>query len=134
MTTANGSTSLVRPFPAIRSSLQLLMFALLPALVIAAQQETPVDREQLDNTQEVTEAAPVANPVAAIPADTHATQQAPQELLTMAVHEPEKFIGKTLVLDDGVNAVTVGPVLELRRRTQDQNIYLIVDAKAYFNS
>ena len=134
MTTANGSTHLARPFPSIRSSLQLLVFTLLPALVMAAQQETPVDREQLDNTQEVTEAAPDSNSIDPIPAETHATQQAPQELLTMAVQAPEQFIGKTLVLDDGVNVVTVGPVLELRRRIQDQNVYLIVDAMAYFNS
>ena len=134
MATANGSTLLVRLFPSIRSSLRLLVFTLLPALAVAAPQETPVEREQLDNTQEVTDAAPDSNPVDSSPADSHATQQAPQELLTMAVQEPEKFIGKTLVLDDGVNVVTVGPVLELRRRIQDQNVYLIVDAKAYFNS
>ena len=52
----------------------------------------------------------------------------------MAVHQPENFIGKTLVLDDGANAVTVGPVIDLRRRVQDQNLYLIVDATAYFNT
>jgi hypothetical protein len=69
-----------------------------------------------------------------VPADTHATQQAPQELLNLAVHEPERFIGKTLILDDGVDTVTVGQVKDIRRRVQDQQLYLIVDAMAYFNT
>jgi hypothetical protein len=94
---------------------------LLPGLVIAAEQDLP---EQLTPEQELN----------SVPGDTHATQQAPQELLNLAVHEPQRFIGKTLILDDGVDAVTVGPVKDIRRRLQDQQLYLIVDATAYFNA
>ena len=66
--------------------------------------------------------------------DTHASREAPAELIALAAREPERFIGKTLVLDDGVNAVEVGPVLDLRRRIKDGVLHVVVDATAYFNS
>lgn len=66
--------------------------------------------------------------------DTHAGRAAPAELIALAGREPERFIGKTLVLDDGVTAVEVGPVLDLRKRIVDQEAYVIVDATAYFNT
>ncbi|MGV3590955.1 MAG: hypothetical protein ACO1PZ_04645 [Gammaproteobacteria bacterium] len=66
--------------------------------------------------------------------ETHASAEAPAELVALSAREPERFIGKTLVLDDGVTAVEVGPVLDLRKRVADQEPYVIVDATAYFNS
>jgi len=108
--------------------LLFICLALLPVILVAAQRETTPEQDPLAEEQET------ADTTLATPPETHAIQQAPQELLTMAVHQPENFIGKTLILDDGTNAVTVGPVIDLRRRVQDQDIYLIVDATAYFNS
>jgi hypothetical protein len=105
--------------------LVMLLMAMFPASVMTAAEQGPQDQqEQLTPEQELNTTAPA----------THATQQAPQELLNMAVHEPERFIGKNLILDDGVDAVTVGPVKSIRRRLQDQQLYLIVDARAYFNT
>src|SRR5688572_3308962 len=115
--------------PKYRASYTLLLPGLLLAAgLLSAQQEPPAAQEPLVEEQ----LAPNALP--SIPAETHATQQAPQELLSMAAREPENFIGKTLVLDDGANVITVGPVKDLRKREQDQQLYLIVDATAYFNS
>jgi hypothetical protein len=68
------------------------------------------------------------------PRSGHATIPAPPELVALAAREPEQFIGRTLVLDDGVNAVEVGPVLALRKRILDQEAYLVVDATSYFKS
>jgi len=65
---------------------------------------------------------------------THASAEAPPELVALAAREPERFIGKMLVLDDGVNATKVGPVLALRKRIADQEAYVVVDASDYFNS
>ena len=65
---------------------------------------------------------------------THASREASPELVALASREPEQFIGKTLVLHDGVDATEVGPVLELRKRIRDQEPHLIVDATAYFNT
>lgn len=65
---------------------------------------------------------------------THASMEASPELVALAAREPEQFIGRTLVLDDGVTAVVVGPVLALRKRIVDQDPYVIVDATNYFNS
>ncbi len=123
----NMSSRLLLSFAPVRASVLsslLIALPLVPGLLIAAEQEPQDQQEQLPPEQELN-----VNPPA-----THATQQAPQELLSMAVHEPETFIGKILILDDGVDAVTVGPVKDIRRRKQDQQLYLIVDAKAYFNT
>ena len=128
MSVSHGPTIPPLKYRVLRSLL-LLCFVLLPGVPVIAQQERPVEQEPLAAEPETGDATLVPP----LP-DTHATQQAPQELLTMAVHQPENFIGKTLVLDDGANAVTVGPVIDLRRRVQDQNLYLIVDATAYFNT
>jgi len=68
------------------------------------------------------------------PPNTHATSPAPPELVALAAREPERFLGKIVVLVDGVNKVTVGPVLALRKRVLDQEPYLIVDATAYFKA
>lgn len=65
---------------------------------------------------------------------THASVQASPELLGLASREPERLIGKMLVLDDGTTAVEVGPVLDVRKRIADQEIHVIVDATRYFNS
>lgn len=65
---------------------------------------------------------------------THASTEAPVELVAMAAREPERFIGKTLVLDDGVTGTEVGPILELRKRIADQDPHVIVDATRYFNT
>ena len=68
------------------------------------------------------------------PVSGHTTMEAPPELVALVRREPDQFIGRDLVLDDGVNAVTVGPVLALRKRVLDQEPYLIVDATSYFNA
>jgi hypothetical protein len=65
---------------------------------------------------------------------THASVQASPELLALASREPERLVGKTLVLDDGVTAVEVGPVLDVRKRIVDQEVHVIVDATSYFNA
>jgi hypothetical protein len=65
---------------------------------------------------------------------THASSEAPVELVALAAREPERFIGKTLVLEDGTEVIEVGPVLELRKRILDQEPHLIVDATSYFNT
>lgn len=65
---------------------------------------------------------------------THASAEAPAELVALSAREPERFIGKTLVLDDGVTAVEVGTVLDVRKRIVDQEPYVIVDATTYFNT
>lgn len=68
------------------------------------------------------------------PVSGHTTMEAPVELVALVLREPDQFIGRELVLDDGVNAVTVGPVLALRKRVLDQEPYLIVDATSYFKT
>ncbi|MES2605578.1 MAG: hypothetical protein V4603_11620 [Pseudomonadota bacterium] len=68
------------------------------------------------------------------PRATHATQEAPDDLMEMAAHQPELFVGKTLVLVDGAKITPVGRVLAMRKRLEDQHLYLIVDATQYFNS
>jgi hypothetical protein len=126
MNASYGSTG----SPRFRASFSFLLlgFWLSPLLLHAAQQDAPAAQEPLVDEQQAPNALP------AMPTETHATQQAPQELLSMASHEPENFIGKLLVLDDGASVITVGPVKDLRKREQDQQLYLIVDATAYFNS
>lgn len=60
----------------------------------------------------------------------HANRQASDELLKTARLQPDTFIGKTLRFSNGT---TIGPVLDMRRRNQDNQLYLIVDATRYFN-
>lgn len=67
------------------------------------------------------------------PASAHANSPASSELVALAAREPERFLGKTLVLQDGPESVEVGPILALRKRVLDQEPYLIVDATNYFN-
>ena len=133
MITFNGFARLPNKYQITRSLCSLLSLALLPVLVMAQgplnDQESLNDQEPLVDAQEINEAT-----VSPTPPVTHATQQAPDSLLITAAYKPENFIGKTLILHDGANAVTVGPVLNLRRRIQDQEIYLIVDATPYFKS
>jgi hypothetical protein len=126
----------------ILSLLLLLQLSLLPGAMMAAERE-PSPALEPGAEQESTDTTPGTSPpdteipdatLTTTPPDTHATRQAPQDLLVMAVHQPENLIGKTLVLDDGTTAVTVGPVLNIRRRLQDQQLYLIVDAATYFNT
>lgn len=112
-------------------SLVCLGASALPLLSVLALAPSPANAAELETEQQ--EVLPEQG-IAAPPPETHATQQASQTLLTMAVHEPENLIGKTLVLDDGTDAVTVGPVKAIRRRMQDQQLYLVVDATKYFNT
>jgi hypothetical protein len=131
----------------------LLIVALFPAALIEAQPDSVVERindpptieerlveERIIADQAAAEVLDAEEQGAEVPLDapeaseSHATSAAPAELVALAAREPERFIGKTLVLDDGVNAVKVGPVLELRKRILDQEAYVIVDAAAYFNT
>jgi hypothetical protein len=133
-----GPVSLPRKYRTL-CLLPVLCLPLLSEVVIAAEREVVIEeksRAEQTATQDVIQPdteTPDAT-LTTIPSATHATQQAPQDLLIRAVHQPEIFIGKTLVLDNGATAVTVGPVLSLRRRLQDQQLYLIVDAAEYFNT
>ncbi len=124
-----------------RLLLALLTLMFLPGTIALAQQdrvlEQEVDREAaLDEPVVAEEQNGEGTERVAEPEEgrTHATVEAPVELITMAGREPEKFIGKTLLLTDVVNKVIVGPVLEVRRRKLDQDYYLIVDATRYFNA
>jgi hypothetical protein len=140
MNTYNGRTNLSIKYHVLRLLL-LLCLPLSPEFLMAAERELLLEEERAAE-QEVTDTTLSTIPatevpdttLTTIPPDTHATRQAPQDLLVMAVHQPENFIGKTLVLDNGTAAVTVGPVIDLRRRLQDQELYLIVDAAEYFNT
>lgn len=106
----------------------LLLCAALPLMA----QQNGVIEVQPDLAEEAADATALANDGS--PAhDTHATG-ASVELIALAGREPERFLGKTLVLDDGSNHVIVGPVLELRKRIQDQEPHVIVDATDYFNT
>lgn len=111
-----------------RSALALLSLLLLCAAPLQAQHDA-LSTDPRDGRQEID------SPTAETPSpDTHASRQAPVELLTLAGREPGAFIGKTLILHDGINRKTVGPVKDLRKRLQDEQLYLIVDAAAYFNT
>lgn len=92
----------------------------------ARQELEPLSEEQL------VEAEVRANDGSPPPGSAHATSEAPAELVALAAREPDRFLGKTLVLHDGTEAVRVGPVLALRKRILDQEAYLIVDATSYF--
>ncbi|MES2625238.1 MAG: hypothetical protein V4628_08160 [Pseudomonadota bacterium] len=116
-------------FPALRFSFRLLILAMLPVLVAAQNEPAADEHDPALDPQDTNSTNSTATPH-----DTHASQQASDDLLIMAAHEPEKLIGKTLILDDGTDAKTVGPVLDIRRRLQDLELYLIVDAMQYFNS
>ncbi len=119
-----------------------LALALLSGALIAAQQERLLEEEVDREAQQALpgeqtlpeEPAPPETADAPEPPPSHANHEAPVELITLAGREPEQFIGKTLVLRDALNTVTVGPVLELRQGKADQEAYLIVDATSYFNS
>jgi hypothetical protein len=117
------------PNSPLSSHMPLLVVFMLPMLV-AAQQEPLEDRAPLSNPQDPVDTTP---PIL-IPPDTHASRQAPLELMLEAARQPENIIGKTLVISDGMNDVMVGPILDLRRRLQDEELYLIVDATTYFNT
>lgn len=84
--------------------------------------------------KEATDDAVEANNGSPPPVSGHTTMEAPVELVALVLREPDQFLGRELVLDDGVKAVTVGPVLALRKRVLDQEPYLIVDATSYFKA
>lgn len=62
--------------------------------------------------------------------DSHAAGAPNTEMLQAARAHPDEFIGKTLKFDGGDE---VGPIKDIRRRTQDEHLYLVVDAAAFFN-
>lgn len=118
------------PSPALSRASRPLMFLMaltfLSPLPNAAELEPELQEDPLAPGE-------VIPPVT--PDSTHANREAPQELMNMAVHQPENFIGKTLILDGGANDdVIVGPIKDIRRRVQNQQLYLIVDATDYFNT
>lgn len=119
---------LARLSPASVLIVGALLCAALSAPVVA-QQDPSLTRDPLVNGQEPEDTTAIP-----VPPDTHATRQAPLELMLEAARDPASVIGKTLVLHDGVNEVIVGPVKDLRKRLQDEELYLIVDATEYFNA
>src|SRR5690606_3940134 len=46
----------------------------------------------------------------------------------------QSLVGKTLILNDGLDGITVGPVMDVRRRLQDDALYVIVDASTFFKT
>lgn len=114
----------------------LLSLLVTPAMCAHAQQQPlPAQpRAPLTEQQDPLAGQPDPGNATPPPSETHASRQAPTELITQAAREPGTFIGKTLILHDGVSSKTVGPVKDLRRRLQDEELYLIVDATAYFNT
>lgn len=51
-------------------------------------------------------------------------------MLRVAHDRPDRFIGKMLILSTGKEA---GQVLAVRRRKEDKSLYLVIQAKPYFN-
>ncbi len=110
----------------------LAAVALLASAALAQPDQAnrlPNERLGEQSTDEV-----AANKSSQPPVSGHTTMEAPPELVALVQREPDQFIGMQLVLDDGVKAITVGPVLALRKRVLDQEPYLIVDATSYFNT
>jgi hypothetical protein len=128
MTIPYGFASMILILRVARSLLPCISLLLLPGAVLAAQPDPP-EQEQSSEQQQANEPLPTTPPP-----DTHANRQAPIELMIKAAGQPEAFIGKTLILHDGMNSKTVGPVINVRKRLQDEELYLIVDATAYFNT
>lgn len=116
-----------RPSSRLTAHKSLLICCLLPALV-GAQPEIP-DQELLPEPNADHDAAPVER----VP-PTHANRPASNELLQEAALHPVNIIGKTLVLNDGESEIRVGPVKDLRKRYQNEELYLVVDASSYFNT
>ncbi|HHX82887.1 MAG TPA: hypothetical protein GX696_07905 [Pseudomonadaceae bacterium] len=105
----------------------LICCLLLPTL-LGAQQEV-LDQEPLPDADTGLDEVPVER----VP-QTHANRPASDELLQEAALHPVNIIGKTLVLNDGESEVRVGPVKDLRKRRQNAELYLVVDASSYFNT
>ena len=105
----------------------LICCLLLPALA-GAQPEVP-DQELLPELNAERDAVPAER----VP-PTHANRPASNELLQEAALHPVNIIGKTLVLNDGESEIQVGPVKDLRKRRQNEELYLVVDASSYFNT
>lgn len=101
----------------------------------ALEQDAAIDHAAHAEEQQQHEGEQNADSSAAPePLSNHATVQAPPELGGLASREPELFVGKTIVLAEGSQQKTVGTVFAVRKRTQDQLNYFIVDATEYFNS
>lgn len=104
----------------------------LPEAQTLTPEEKAGDEQALTGKDVVTETETVTDNNAIH--STHATQEASTELLLRAAREPQAFVGKRLVLVDGPEVTKVGPVTALRKRIDDQELYLVVDAQEYFNS
>jgi hypothetical protein len=111
-------------------TLPLILCLASPAIMLAQQQQLP-PQEVLEDEHEP-EPTAVDDPNA--PVSSHATVEAPPELIGLISREPERVIGKTLVLSEGTQTKPVGPVLAVRKQVKDQRAYMIVDATQFFNS
>lgn len=86
-------------------------------------------------TAQDTELQPAQEPPGAVtgryePESTHAVREADTDLALYILNNPDEFIGRNLTFVDGT---LIGPILDLRRKVDDLELYLIVDASAYFN-
>jgi hypothetical protein len=123
-------------------ALQILLGLCIPSVALA-QDELPSqealeqdarEQQSLEQDAAIDRGEPNPSTATSLPPNSHATVEAPPELIGLISREPERFIGKTLVLAEGTQTKTVGPVLSVRKQLKDQNVYLIVDATGFFNS
>lgn len=99
-------------------------FLLLPGTLLAA--ESTAETEHPFGESPANEPVPYEEQI-----DTHADGPSNPELMRRATQEPESFIGKQTMLNDGR---MIGPIMAIRRSMQDQQLYLIIDATTFFNS
>jgi hypothetical protein len=115
----------MHPFPSLPPWLSIL---LLSGSALAQAQSQGPTREQLEHEPMPTTTEDVDESLEYHPSTT----EAPAALVELITREPERVVGKTLVLVEGDLTRTVGPVLDVRKRREDQRPYLIVDGSRYF--
>lgn len=119
--------------------LSVMALLLLPGVALSQQAPLPSQEaleQQARDQQALEQDASHLQPGVSseVPPNSHATVEAPPELGGLASREPWHFIGRKLVLSEGTQTKDVGTIFAVRRRIEDQLVYLIVDATEFFNS
>lgn len=127
MKTCSRYNILTMPHHALGMCVRGLGLLCLTGTLAAAEPGQALTAEE----QEFVDGAMTAPMIMPPNANSNASRQADPELLRMAAQEPEKFVGKMLSYDNGN---LIGRILNVRRRVDDRNHYLIIDATEYFNS
>lgn len=111
------------PWHRARVVVSLLMVSALPSLSgsVAAQNAEQVLPQEEPSTPDSGQYQPES---------THAVREADTDLALYILNNPAEFIGRNLTFVDGT---VIGPILDLRRKVDDLELYLVVDASAYFN-